>query len=199
MRLHVAAFAVSALFVGDALGAESHLFSCDADALGQKTSNKALAAAFGAENVHMKKEMDSEGALGPVTRVLAGKGREILEVDWFDPPSRKGAHVISTKDKSYFRGPHGLHVGMTVAEVEAINGKPFEFESPQMDLGAGEVSDWKGGALQGVMKGCGFQVTLWTETDKTREMALMSNDPLVRASKFTVEDMRLVFDYPGGK
>jgi hypothetical protein len=197
-RLAVAALALPCLLT-TARAAEPQAFTCDSDLLGRKASDKSLAKTFGAANVQAKKDMDSEGSYYSATHVHVGKGREILDIEWFDPPARLGPHVIWTEDKTYWVGPRGVHVGMALAELEAANGKPFEFWSPSMDLGAGEVSDWKGGALHGVMKACGFQVTLGPTIDKTKEMVLMSNDPKVRASKFTIIDMRLVFDYPDGK
>ena len=38
--------------------------------------------------------------------------------------------------------------------------KPFALMNVNTDLAAGEVMNWNGGALQGVMRDCGFSVTL---------------------------------------
>ena len=158
-----------------------------------------LTQAFGAANVKRASGADSEGMRYGFTRVFARDPEKTVDVNWFDNSDRKGPHTITTDSKTYWRGPGGIHPGMSLAEVEAVNGKPFALMNVNTDLAAGEVMNWNGGALQGVMRDCGFSVTLSPAdpdafTAKVNADMLTSNDPAVRGARFEVVKMGLVFE-----
>jgi hypothetical protein len=56
---------------------------------------------------------------------------------------------ISNKTGDWRMAGTGLHVGSTLAELNELNGKPFDLYGFDWDYG-GTVADWKGGKLTGV-------------------------------------------------
>ena len=94
----------------------------------QFTTVADLEARFGKENVSV---VESESVAGSVERSL---------VLFADDPSRRAyvafhdsaklvdvAGITIRDGQSRWRGKHGVHVGMSLAELRKINGKPFYF------------------------------------------------------------------------
>ena len=59
---------------------------------------------------------------------------------------------IRAKDQSAWTTAHGIRIGMPLAEVEKLNGKPFKLSGFDWDYG-GRVTDWQGGALSKPQRG----------------------------------------------
>ncbi len=105
-----------------------------------------LERAYGKENVKYEDIPGAEGETIPGARLFADTDRE-LEVIW-DPENEKkkvvfDVHVIGTA----WKFENGLKVGMTLEEVEKINGKPFKISGFSWDYGG--YANFEGGKLFG--------------------------------------------------
>jgi hypothetical protein len=79
--------------------------------------------------------------------------RRRLEVVWTKPETRTDIRVIAINGQSTWTAPKGLKLGMTLAAVEKLNGKPFRLTGFDKDTG-GTVQSWDGGALAELPGGC---------------------------------------------
>lgn len=96
-----------------------------------------------------------EGYSEPGLAVFPGTSEEIEVL-----LKKGGGFVLAqiSHPESSWQTEDGLRIGTTMQELEALNGKPFEFTGLDWDYG-GRVTDWKGGKYP-----AGFLVTLdWSE------------------------------------
>lgn len=105
-----------------------------------------LERAYGKTNVKHEDIPGAEGETIPGARLFADTDRE-LEVIW-DPENEKkkvvfDVHVIGTA----WKFENGLKAGMTLEEVEKINGKPFKVSGFAWDYGG--YANFEGGKLAG--------------------------------------------------
>jgi hypothetical protein len=194
-----AAVAAGLLGASTAEAADPRDFTCDAGPFAKTATNQSLTQAFSAANIKRANGKDSEGFRYSYTKVFPRDPEKSADVNWFDNSDRKGPHTVTTEAKAYWRGPHGVHPGMSLAELENANGRPFSFMNVNTDVGAGEVMNWNGGALQGVMRDCGLTVTLSPAdpdafTARVSSDMLKSDDPTVRDGKFEIIVMGLKFE-----
>lgn len=121
---------------------------------GRKSSHAALVAAFNAKNLTFAEvEGGPEGSKLMASVLFPNDPKRRLEVLWRDEESRAETHRVVINGKSTWSGPKGLRLGLTLAAVEKINGKPFKLQGADQDS-AMAVSDWDGGALADVPGGC---------------------------------------------
>src|SRR5258705_338888 len=76
-----------------------------------------------------------------------------LEVWWENEDSRKGTHLIVIGGQSTWTAPKGLKLGLSLAAIEKLNGKPFKvkgFDKENVAL----ITDWQDGALSQLPGGC---------------------------------------------
>jgi len=178
-------------------------FTCDGGPFSKAVTNKSLAEAFGGANVKRASAVDEEGYRYGYTKVFPNDPKKSVSVIWFDSSDRKGPHTIVVDSGAFWVGPRGVRVGMSVEELERANGRPFQFWNFNIDpsgMGAGEVSDWKGGALHQIMQGCALAVTLGVAdqtafTTKFPAVELMSNDQGVHGSGLAVRETKLLFEF----
>lgn len=105
-----------------------------------------LERAYGKTNVKHEDIPGAEGETIPGARLFADTDRE-LEVIW-DPENEKkkvvfDVHVIGTA----WKFENGLKAGMTLEEVEKINGKTFKVSGFAWDYGG--YANFEGGKLAG--------------------------------------------------
>jgi hypothetical protein len=105
-----------------------------------------LEQAYGKAKVKHEDIPGAEGETIPGARLFADTDRE-LEVIW-DPENEKkkvvfDVHVIGTA----WKFENGLKTGMTLEEVEKINGKPFKISGFAWDYGG--YANFEGGKLAG--------------------------------------------------
>lgn len=105
-----------------------------------------LERAYGKANVKHEDIPGAEGETIPGARLFADTDREV-EVIW-DPENEKkkvvfDVHVIGTA----WKFENGLKTGMTLEEVEKINGKPFKISGFAWDYGG--YANFEGGKLAG--------------------------------------------------
>lgn len=112
------------------------------------TSRAALERRFGAANVRVG---DVPGAEGEAFRGIVlfpddPARRAYLYFD--DEEALRGLSSVGVFDMpSRWRLDNGVRIGMPLAELLALNGKPIEFTGFDWDYG-GAISNWNGGRLQ---------------------------------------------------
>ncbi|WP_243368512.1 hypothetical protein [Microvirga solisilvae] len=98
-----------------------------------------------------------------------------IEVVWWNEKARKRPSSIQTSGSAW-NGPKGIRVGMTLDEVEALNGRPFTLYGFGWDFG-GTSSDWKGGDLAALPGGCNlFVIFSLDETASEEAQIKVSSD-----------------------
>jgi len=118
--------------------------------------------------------------------------RRRVEVFFYDVALTEVSLVLVRGD-SQWSGPKGLHLGSTLADVEAANEKPFRLDGFDWDYG-GYVSDFNRGKLAKIKGRCTLGIRLGIPENGgpvaesiTGERTLVSTDPAVAAANPVVE------------
>ena len=123
------------------------------------SSHMKLATRFDSRNVVFT-EVDGPEGSKPMASVLFPKDpKRRLEVWWDNEAARSGTYLIVINGQSTWSAPKGLKLGLALAALERLNGKPFKLNG----FGKGNeasVSDWQGGALEQLTGGCKVGVSL---------------------------------------
>jgi hypothetical protein len=143
------------------------------------------------------------------TEVDAGDGKKLmasvlfptdpkrrLEVWWENEAARMGTHLIVINGKSTWAAPKGLKLGLQLAAIERLNGKPFKLKGFNND-NVGQISDWQGGALAALAGGCKLGVYLRPDgkapadarSGLSASAEFASNDASVKAVKPTIAEI----------
>ena len=112
---------------------------------GRNARHDDLVKAFGAANVVYQDVAGAEGEKVKATVLFPTDRKARLEVFWSDENARRGP-MLRVKDQSAWASPNGIHIGMALADVEKLNGKPFKLSGFDWDYG-GRALNWQGGAL----------------------------------------------------
>src|SRR5262249_13086745 len=94
-------------------------------------------------------------------------------------------------------GPKGLRLGLTLAALEKLNGKPFKLSGFDQADGSAVV-DWQGGALDALPGGCKVGVKFAADRKAAADalaaaagQEFTSDDAKIRAVKPTVAEIIL--------
>lgn len=110
-------------------------------------SEQDLVAVYGAAAVQPENVSLGEGESEPGTVVFPEDPLRRFEVAWGDTLQRRApSFVLLTGDTTLWHGPRGLTLGVSLAQLEALNGKPFGMAGYGWDYG-GAVLSWKDGQL----------------------------------------------------
>jgi len=125
----------------------------------------ACSGAFARDSHHLKLTMTYDRKNVDFREVDAGSGKSMasiiypndpkrrLEVWWSDVDKRKDLYLIAINGSSTWTGPSGLRLGLSIADLEKLNRKPFKLRGFDRDNTA-PVSDWDHGALAALSGGC---------------------------------------------
>lgn len=146
--------------------------------------------AYGKKNLKMEQLPGPEGETFAGAKLFEGTKRE-LEIIW-DPDKEEKKIVFDVRIiGTAWKFENGLEVGMTIAEVEKINGKPFKIAGFSWDYGG--YANFKGGKLAGKVSlrfnPSTDEIPDYLQGDKE----LSSTDKKLRAVKPVVEEMITVF------
>ena len=131
-------------------------------------------ACSGGDSHHLKLTMTYDRKNVDFGEVDAGPGKSMasiiypndpkrrLEVWWSDVDKRKDLYLIAINGSSTWTGPGGLRLGLSLADLEKLNRKPFKLKGFDKDNTA-PVSDWDHGALAALSGGCKAGVILSAE------------------------------------
>ncbi len=153
---------------------------------GRDSSHGKLAMAFQSRNVTFTQVDASSGGKVLASVLFAKDPKRRLEVWWSKPANRSDTHLIVINGQSDWNAPGEIHLGLTLAELEQLNGKPFKLLGFDKDHVA-TLSDWNGGQLSAPAGGCKIGISL--RADPKTPPAALSNLPADRA--FTSADSAL--------
>ena len=156
---------------------------------------------FGPQNVTYS-EVSGGGGTKIMASVLFPKDpKRRLEVLWANEPSRSGTSLIDINGQSTWTAHKGLRLGLSIAAVEKLNGRPFKVQGFDKD-GEAPASDWMGGTLLEAPGGCKVGVHFRPDPKASAEARAAasavdkefgSNDPAIVALKPTVSEILIGF------
>jgi len=160
-------------------------------AFAKDSSHAKLATAFGNANVTWGEVDGPEATKLNATVLFPRDPKRRLEVLWTQEESRSDTQVIAVNGQSTWTAPKGVKLGLTVAALEKLNGKPFMMKGFKGDSG-GLVTSWENGALDKLPGGCRMGVRFAPdakapapaqgETDVlTSDKDYLSNAPALKA------------------
>lgn len=123
------------------------------------SSHIKLATFVGANNITWGEVDGPEGSKLPATILYPRDPKRRLEVLWNMESSRSDTQLIVINGQSTWVAPKGIKLGMPLAALEKLNGKPFNFKSFSGENG-GTVTSWDNGALSALPGGCKVGVRL---------------------------------------
>ena len=151
------------------------------------SSHLRLAQIFGVQNITFTEVDGAQNSKIPATVLYPKDPKRHLEILWSNEASRSGTRLVAINGQSTWTGPKGLRLGLPIAALEKLNGKPFPIAGFDQD-NAGTALDWQGGALDKVPGGCRLGVRMAPDAKASAEAkaaaagtTLMSNDAVVRA------------------
>ncbi len=159
-------------------------------------SHHKLALKYDSRNVVYTDVDAQDGGKVKATVVFPRDPKRRLEVLWQNDTARSDTRVISINGQSKWAAPKGLRLGLPIAAVEKINGRPFKLSAVGAD-GSLSVTSWEGGALSSLPGGCqiGMRLTIGAATpanvrgELSGDRTLASSDKTLHAAKPTVAEI----------
>ena len=149
-----------------------------------------IGRAYGQQNLKLQKIPGAEGEEIDGAKLFPDTDRELVIV--WDPDNDKKQVVFDIRVVgTAWKFDNGLKAGMTIAEVEKINGKPFKIAGFEWDYGG--YANFEGGKLAGKVS-----IRFNPSTENVPEYLsgdkqLSSTDKQLRAAKPLVEEGISVF------
>ena len=164
------------------------------------SSHTKLASAFQSRNVSNTQVDTNSGGKATASVLYAKDPKRRLEVWWSKPASKSDTHLIVINGQSDWIAPGELHLGLTLAELEKLNGKPFKLSGFDKDHVA-TLSDWGGGTLSALTGGCKVGISLRADPKATAatlsglpaDRAFTSSDASLRAANPTVSEILVAY------
>ena len=138
-----------------------------------------------------------DGAKVMASVLFPNDAKRRLEVWWQNEAARSGTYLIVINGQSTWTAPKGLRLGLGLAAIEKLNGRPFKLKGFEKD--GGSVTDWQGGGLVSLPGGCKVGVkfapdskapeTVLAETSVGTEFD--SSDAAMRAARPAVAEIIL--------
>ena len=114
-------------------------------------------------------EVEAGSAKTMASIIYPKEPRHRLEIWWSNVDKRKDTYLIAINGASTWMGPHGLRLGLSLADLEKLNRKPFKLKG--FDKGkVAAVTDWDGGTLAALPGGCKAGVFLRAEAKAAIEV-----------------------------
>jgi hypothetical protein len=140
---------------------------------------------FGAANVTVAQIDGAEGETFRGIVLFADDPARRAEIFPQDDANLRGIATIRVSGtQSRWQLDNGVHLGMTLAELVAANGKPVSFSGLDWDYGGG-ISDWHGGRLAPTDSGTVFVAVGLTHGDLGESDSIPLGD-----SEFRSDDAR---------
>ena len=169
-------------------------------AFAKNSGHLRLAQSYGVHNVEYTEVPGDDGSTLMASVLFPNDPKRRLEVLWDDDLQRSGTRMIVIGGQSTWTAQKGVHLGLPLAALEKVNGKPFKLMGFEKD-GMAIVSDWNGGALSLLTDGCKVGVQLKPDpkapagvldaAGSDKEFA--SNDPAIRAAKPTIGEIIVAY------
>jgi hypothetical protein len=152
-----------------------------------------LAQSYGVRNVEFRQVAGDDGSTMLASVLFPNDPKRRLEVLWDDDTLRTGTRMIVIDGQSTWTAEKGLRLGMPLAALEKLNGKPFKmlgFGAAGASSGMAMASDWNGGALDLLTDGCKVGAQFKPDAKATPDVIqaasgkeFLSSDAAIRAAK----------------
>ena len=153
------------------------------------SSNLKLAMVFDSRNVSFE-DVDVGGTKVGASVLFSKDPKRRLEIWWQNPAARSGLYLVLINGQSAWSGPGGLKLGLTLAELEKLNHKPFKLKGFDKD-GTATVSDWDGGTLSKIPGDCKSGVSLKPDAKaSTDAIAALAADKEYASSDAAMRDVK---------
>jgi hypothetical protein len=127
-------------------------------AFAKDSSNLKLAMVFDPKNVTFT-DVEINGAQVGASVLFAKDPKRRLEIWWGNQANRSDTYLILINGQSTWTAPGGLRLGLSLADLQKLNRKPFKIQGFDKNNVAA-VSDWDDGALATIPGGCKSGVSL---------------------------------------
>jgi len=182
--------------------AGAEIFTCTGP-FGRDASHDDLVKAFGPANVSHE-EVFAGGEKRPMTVVFPNDSDRRLMVHWVDGEARRGLDFVIIQSPGW--SVNGAAIGMPIAELERLNGRPFKLTDFLGSDHDGEVRGWQGGRLEATLPGgCRLGAVLGindSDVDTTqwlpRPDGLSSDDEALRGADPRLYELSVYFPNTGG-
>jgi hypothetical protein len=180
--------------------ATAHAVACS-ESFGKDSNHLKLAMDFGFKNVTTTDVEAGNGTKVAASVLFPDDPQQRLEVWWTNAASHSGIYLIVIGGKSDWTAPGGLHLGLTLTELEKLNHKSFKLKGFDKN-GVATGTNWDGGALASLAGGCNAGLSLRPDPKVSGKIigALLPNkeyassNPQMRAAKPTVSE--ILIGYP---
>ena len=165
------------------------------------SSEATLKEQFGAEQVRREKMYVGDGQEWNGIAVYPDQPDKRVEVFWFEEDPKRVQMIQIHGEASQWKTAQGVSLGTTLVELEKLNGKPFELLGLGWDFGGG-VTDWKGGALQGLTMRVDSTTVELTEAESSQvlgDQTVKSDNPAMRKANPSVSKITVNFSLPEPK
>lgn len=176
--------------------------ACDG-VFGPQSSEALLIQTFGADNVVTGQVPGPEGMEMLATTLFPNDPEKTMQIGWWDEADRERLAYVELSPSQV--GPLGVRVGMTPAEVEALNGEPFLIGGFWWDYGG--YANIESGKLTNLPGGCYLSLRFSpkdeypADTDVTAisgEVQVPSGEPLLVQLDTRVQVISLSYPSPEG-
>ena len=155
-----------------------------------------LATKYDSRNVVFGDVDGPDGSKIKASILFPNDPRRRLEVLWNNEASRSDTSIIAINGKSQWTTPKGLKLGLPLAAIEKLNGKPFKVGAFGAD-GVASVLGWEGGALSSLPGDCKVGLRLAVDGKAppdarkavTGDKQFLSSDASLRAVKPSVAEI----------
>jgi hypothetical protein len=170
------------------------------DAFAIDSSEQRLIDIYGAENVETGTVPGPEGTEMLATRVFPGDPQRQLEFVWWDEENLAEPSFIDLGTKLV--GPGGVHVGMRLDELEAVNEGPFSLYGFGWDYGGS--AGFETGPLSELEGNCRINVRLAPRiypdgldlSSVMGDRQISSDDPLLDQIDVRVDSVSIGYAHP---
>lgn len=167
-------------------------------AFAKSATHAGLVKAFGQPHVAFLEVGTGEGETAKASVVFPRDRARRIEVLWRNERARRDPAEIRTGVEAQWSTAQGIRRGMTLAQIEALNGRPFELYGFGFDHG-GTTLDWKGGALAAQPGNCTLTLrfSLREGADNAgihgEERSFLSDDAAMRNAAPVVDAVTLAY------
>ena len=164
------------------------------------SSEARLIETYGADNVVTGIVPGPEGTEMLATTVFPDNAKKTMQFVWWDEANLSGPSYIEMPAKMV--SPGGVRIGLSLAEVEALNGEPFKLSGFGWDYGG--YAGFESGALSDLPGDCilslRFDPSIYPEgvdtTATSGDRELSSDDPLLAKMQVRVYSMSVGYPHP---
>jgi hypothetical protein len=164
------------------------------------SSEARLIEIYGADNVRTGIVPGPEGTEMLATEVYPDSAKRRLQFVWWNEEARTDLSYVELPPK--MTGPGGVRYGMSVAQVEALNGAPFTLSGFGWDYGG--HAGFEAGALSNLPGGCAVGVTFSPENypeglevdEIIGDRPVQSTNPLLRQVNARVDLVFVSYPHP---